>query len=161
MINYRVGNLFDDIGTYQMPYVLHIVNDIFRMGAGFVVPLGHRYPQNKKNYLALRHQFRIIPQGYALISKEIDATILNCVAQVGIYSKNNQVPFRVESLELALIEVKEYLTANDQNATILMPRIGCGLSKGRWADIEPIIKKYLDSFNVIVYTLPHEVHLFQ
>lgn len=160
MINYKVGNLFDDMASYKQPYILHIVNDIFTMGAGFVVPLSRKYPQTKKKYLALRNKFRVIPQGYVLLTKEHDATVINCVAQVGIYSKNNPIPFRAKSLEVALIGVEEYLTANDSNATILMPRIGCGLAKGRWADIEPIIQRYLNQFHVVVYTLPQETHLF-
>lgn len=157
MIYYKVGNLFHDVKLYKKPYMIHICNDSFKCGAGFIVPLYNRYPQTKQKYLALQKHFRVIPQGYVLVTKESDLTIFNCVAQVGIFSVNNPVPFKPKSLALALISIEEYLTANDVSATILMPRIGCGLAKGRWADIEPIIQQYLNRFNVNVYTLPHEV----
>jgi O-acetyl-ADP-ribose deacetylase (regulator of RNase III) len=34
-----------------------------------------------------------------------------------------------------------------------MPRIGCGIGGGNWEEVERIINKTLDNFQVEVYTL--------
>lgn len=46
--------------------------------------------------------------------------------------------------------------ALETNASVHMPRIGCGLAGGKWEAVEPIIREELVSkgVSVIVYDLP-------
>ncbi|EOD0827538.1 hypothetical protein ACTNRG_002353 [Listeria monocytogenes] len=41
--------------------------------------------------------------------------------------------------------------AKEQQASIHMPRIGCGLAGGKWEIIEPIIRKTLIANDIEVY----------
>ena len=64
-------------------------------------------------------------------------------------SKDGIPPIRYAALEDCLAELR--LRAVDMNASVHMPRIGCGLEGGKWSEIEPIILRMLLDVDVYVY----------
>ena len=155
MIKYKVGSLFDHL--YAGTILVHIVNNLGLFGKGFAYHLNKAYPENTKTYKkwAAEHGYNI-PQGAVLFYfSDDEVMIANCCAQSGIIGKNNPVPFKAESLELCLAKVAEL-----RPQRIVMPRIGCNLGGSTWNIVEPIIEKHLGQFDVEVFTLPNEVHLF-
>jgi O-acetyl-ADP-ribose deacetylase (regulator of RNase III) len=67
--------------------------------------------------------------------------VANMVGQCGIKTGSKGPPIRYEAVEKCLSKV--YQKAIELNASVHMPRIGCGLAGGKWSKIEPIIKKTL------------------
>ena len=84
-----------------------------------------------------------------------DIQIANMLAQNGLFHwKGNPKPIDYSAVESAL----RLLTwrAARQKATIHMPRIGCGLARGKWEEVEPLIKKAIvqEDVSIYVYDLP-------
>lgn len=76
------------------------------------------------------------------------------VAQFGFDFVNGQPPIRYKALQQCLNNVAVAATLLD--ASVHMPKIGCGIAGGDWSVIEPIITYTLESkgIPVFVYTLP-------
>ena len=78
-----------------------------------------------------------------------DIWIANLIGQHKIKKdENGNAPIRYEAVKVGLDQVGQF--AVDKNATIHMPRIGCGLAGGTWDKIEPLIKSTLVSKKVSV-----------
>jgi len=75
--------------------------------------------------------------------------VANMIAQAGIFSKNNVAPIRYDAVEGCLHHVATF--ARIKNASVHMPRIGCGLAGGEWSKIEPVLERTLDEIKVFVY----------
>ncbi|MGB3404346.1 MAG: hypothetical protein WBA77_16805 [Microcoleaceae cyanobacterium] len=88
------------------------------------------------------------------IKVEDDIFIANMIAQKGIKTSNNIPPIRYEAVENCLEKVA--IKANELNASLHMPRIGCGLAGGQWQNIEPIIIKTLIDNNLSVTVYDYE-----
>lgn len=67
--------------------------------------------------------------------------IANMLGQQGMRTGSNGVPIRFEAVRECL--EKLVLEAERLNASVHMPRIGCGLAGGKWDRVEPIIKETL------------------
>ena len=76
-------------------------------------------------------------------------TVANMIAQHDIISKNGVPPIRYEALEECLEKTAQ--KAVELEASIHMPRIGCGFAGGSWKTIEDIILKTIISKNIEVY----------
>jgi len=86
------------------------------------------------------------------VQVEKDIYVANLIGQRDIVpDANGQPPIRYKAVEEGLEKIA--LTAAKKNASIHMPRIGCGLAGGQWRLIEPLIKQKLINKNisVIVY----------
>ncbi len=70
------------------------------------------------------------------------------IAQHGIKAGSQEPPIRYLALEHCLIQVAD--RAKALQASVHMPRIGCGLAGGRWELVEPIIIKTLDARGIAV-----------
>lgn len=66
-------------------------------------------------------------------------SICNKLGQKGTKTGLKGAPIRYEAVERCL--EKLYKIAEENQASIHMPRIGCGLAGGKWECIEPIISK--------------------
>lgn len=66
-----------------------------------------------------------------------------------ISSSKEIPPIRYKAIEKALETLAK--EALELNASIHMPRIGCGLAGGKWEQIEPIIVRTLLANDVEVY----------
>jgi O-acetyl-ADP-ribose deacetylase (regulator of RNase III) len=71
------------------------------------------------------------------------------VAQKGMKTGSSGPPIRYNYLGECLSELAGI--AKSIEASIHMPRIGCGLAGGKWDKVEPLIVEHLDGLEVIVY----------
>jgi O-acetyl-ADP-ribose deacetylase (regulator of RNase III) len=67
--------------------------------------------------------------------------VANMVAQHGMRTGSKGPPIRYDAVARCLSTVADH--ALRLNASVHMPRIGCGLAGGRWERIEPIITETL------------------
>lgn len=85
-----------------------------------------------------------------MVEVDDDLWVCNMIGQHKIITNSKRIlPIRYEAVE----ECLEKLSAEalQLNASIHMPRIGCGLAGGKWEEIEPIIERTLLKNNVEVY----------
>lgn len=130
--------------------IAHICNDIGGWGKGFVMAISKRWKQPEHQYRtwhATKNDFAL--GEIQLVQVENDLFVANMIAQHGINS--TEKPIRYDAVELCLEKLSK--EAIKQNASIHMPRIGCGLAGGKWEEIEPIVEKTLltNDIDVFVY----------
>jgi len=148
-------NLFHVIGDATEPVhkpavIAHVCNTTGKWGAGFVIPLGNKYPKAKQDFLGSPtrplNDVSIIDCGNGIY-------VANMVAQEGTRAHQGQRPLRYGSLHVCLEEVQKF--AEGISATIHMPRIGAGLAGGEWPVIKSIIANTM-KVDTYVYTLDSE-----
>ena len=173
MITYINGDATDP-QVEGSKVIAHICNDIGAWGRGFVLSLSRKWPEAERGYRRWYQE-----QENTLANPELSDTITigvrqelgqvqyvrvdrhdngdyfdftyvaNMVAQHGIMTKDGGTPIRYEALERCLIDLAGF--ARDLDASIHMPRIGCGLAGGNWSEVEKIIERILGEFHVYVY----------
>lgn len=137
--------------------IVHICNDIGGWGAGFVKALSAKWSAPEKAYRAWHDMGFYFGRKFQLgqiqiIPVEGFTSVANMVAQRGLISKDNPKPLDVVALQQCLQLVGNY--AYIMNASVHMPRIGCGLAGGNWEeDVLPLIEEQLDGIDVYVYDL--------
>ena len=133
--------------------IVHICNDIGGWGKGFVMAISKRWKKPENQY---REWFKS-KDGFELgkvqfVQVEEDLWVANLIGQHKINKdENGNAPIRYDAIEDGLKEVSSF--AKENNASVHMPRIGCGLAGGKWEMIEPVILKTLseDNIEVTVY----------
>lgn len=133
--------------------IIHVCNDIGGWGKGFVMAISNKWPMPEKQY----REWHKSKQNFALgeiqlVKVEDDIWVANMIGQRDIKKgTEGNPPIRYEAVATALMKVAKFALAN--NATIHMPRIGCGLAGGKWEEMEKIIKAELimKEIAVIVY----------
>jgi O-acetyl-ADP-ribose deacetylase (regulator of RNase III) len=146
-INYVTGDATKPVGNGNK-IIVHICNDIGGWGAGFVLAISRRWKQPERCYRSLN--------GYKLgtielVKVEEDTWVANMIAQHDVRYKGNLPPIRYPALENCLMAVA--VEAKKLDASIHMPRIGCGLAGGTWAQVEQVISMTLADLPVTVYDL--------
>lgn len=63
------------------------------------------------------------------------------------------VPVRYEAMDTALGRLAD--KAAELNASVHMPRIGCGLAGGEWSRVEPLIAERLVRWGIAVTVYDH------
>lgn len=141
--------------------VAHICNDLGRWGKGFVLAVSKRWPEAKECYLAWHrtgedpcsasalNTFALGRVQFVVTTSPKNITVANMIGQRGIYTGSNGPPIRYDAVEQCLGKVGEM--ALRLEASIHMPRIGCGLAGGTWEKIGPIVESALKGFEVTVY----------
>ena len=130
--------------------ICHICNDIGAWGAGFVLALSARWSEPEDSYRVMSKDERKLGN-VSIVEVEDDILVANMIGQRGVgCDENGLPPIRYTAVRAALKSVNDLAT--QINATLHMPRIGCGLAGGRWEDIESIIKEVV-TVNVYVYDL--------
>ncbi|MFF4531687.1 macro domain-containing protein [Streptomyces sp. NPDC001407] len=156
-ITYVRGDATQPIGPGPK-IIAHVSNDSGGWGAGFVVALSRRWPQPEAAY---RQWYRDGTNGgfalgaVQLVGVEDGLWVANMIGQHGIRSRaRTTAPVRYDAVDQALASLAERALA--LSASVHMPRIGCGLAGGRWAEIEPLIGHRLtdQGVPVTVYDLP-------
>ncbi|MDR4891759.1 MULTISPECIES: macro domain-containing protein [unclassified Chryseobacterium] len=132
--------------------IAHICNDVGGWGKGFVLAVSRRWEEPEKEYRNWHH-FRS-KNNFALgeiqlVQVERYIYVANMVGQKGIKTGSKGVPVRYDAIEKGLEKLAN--EALELNASVHMPRIGCGLAGGKWEEIEPIIERTLLAKNVEVY----------
>jgi len=130
--------------------ICHICNDKGRWGAGFVLALSARWSDPEESYRNMPPETRTLGS-VMFVPVENDIVVANMIGQHDTCpDENGQPPIRYNAVRAALKGVNELATQID--ATIHMPRIGCGLAGASWDLILPIIEETC-TVNVYVYDL--------
>lgn len=137
----------------SLRYILQIVNDAGKYGAGFSGALSARWPKVETEYRSWwRARYGKLNLGDIQVIQVLsDLCVINMVAQHDVVSKDNPKPIDYKALQMCLakvgVEVSQY------NASIHMPRIGCQRAGGSWEEVEPLIDQELlkRGINVTVY----------
>lgn len=144
MIEYRTG---DATIPVERPVVIaHVVNDEGGWGAGFVVPLGRRYPAAERAYR------REVPSLGAVQWVEVEpgaVWVANLCAQRGFATRERPCALDYDALAKCLAALVHVAAG----ATVQMPRIGCGLAGGEWSRVEALIEA-AGLAKVVVLDLP-------
>lgn len=150
MIKYVEGDATKPLGDGRK-VIVHCVNDIGIWGRGFVLALSKRWPSVEESYRDWHSDGGCVLGGMLLVEAETNIYVANVVGQKGIARAGNRIPIRYEALEFGLFKLAHDI---DEDTTLHMPRIGCGLAGGSWDKVEPIIGRTLGRFNITVYDLP-------
>lgn len=132
--------------------ICHICNDIGGWGKGFVLAISKRWSEPEADY---RKWYKSNNDFYLgnlrFIQVEEELYVANMIGQRDIKTIHKIPPIRYEAVRDCLIKVEH--KARELNASIHMPRIGCGLAGGKWEKIEPIVENILvnNNINVFVY----------
>ncbi|MEV4505472.1 macro domain-containing protein [Streptomyces klenkii] len=121
--------------------IAHVCNDAGGWGKGFVLALSRRWPQPEAAYRQW-HRDRATNDfalgATQLVQVDADLWLANMIGQHGIRSRTSTArPVRYEAIDQALTTLAAHAT--ERNASVHMPRIGCGLAGGTWEEIEPLI----------------------
>lgn len=134
--------------------ICHICNDIGGWGKGFVLALSKRWTQPEEEYRAwyADHKNNDFALGAVqFVQVEPYIWVANMIAQRGIKRGSSGPPIRYEALGECLPKVAT--KALELNASLHMPRIGCGLAGGKWECVEPLLQEHLcaQGLAVVVY----------
>jgi O-acetyl-ADP-ribose deacetylase (regulator of RNase III) len=132
--------------------IAHICNDLGGWGKGFVMAISKRWPDPEIAYRAwhrnrAKNNFGLGEVQFVEVKPDI--WVANMIGQRGMKTGSNGPPIRYEAIEKCLDLVAR--KADELNASVHMPRIGCGLAGGRWDRVEPLILKELSAKSVVVY----------
>ena len=130
--------------------ITHICNDIGGWGKGFVTAISKRWKQPEQEYRDwFKNKEKFNLGEIQIVQAEGDIWVCNMIAQHKIITHSEVQPIRYDAVEECLLKLAD--EALQYNASVHMPRIGCGLAGGKWEEIEPIIKRTLLAKNVEVY----------
>ncbi len=137
-------------GTKGNKVIAHISNDIGGWGKGFVLAISKRWKEPEREYRAWYRS----GEGFGLGEIQVVQVspylwVANMIGQRGTKTGSKGVPIRYEAVEKCLEKLS--VEAKRLQASVHMPRIGCGLSGGKWGQIEPLIMKTLIANNVEVF----------
>lgn len=132
--------------------IAHICNDIGGWGKGFVTAISKRWKQPEIEYRQwFKNKENFNLGEIQIIQTEVDIWVCNMIAQHKIITHSLVPPIRHEAVEECLSRLAG--EALQINASVHMPRIGCGLAGGKWEEIESIIERTLLAKEVDVYII--------
>lgn len=131
--------------------ICHVCNDIGAWGKGFVLAISKRWKQPEARFREW-HARKTDPPfelgQVQFVQVEPHLWVANMIGQHGIRSGRNVTPIRYEAVTECLATVTR--KALEINASVHMPRIGCGLAGGEWSRIETIILETLGASGIAV-----------
>ncbi|WP_298900515.1 macro domain-containing protein [uncultured Psychroserpens sp.] len=146
-IQYIIGDATEPIGAGNK-IIVHVCNDIGGWGKGFVMAISKKWRTPEVSYrkwYASREFFELGEVQFVKVEPQV--WIANLIGQHKIRKdEDGNPPIRYEAILMGLHKVVE--EAEDLNASVHMPRIGCGLAGGTWDKIEPLIEKTLLKNNI-------------
>lgn len=154
-IKYIIGDATNpSVNKGEYSVICHCCNTLGAWGAGFVIPLGKRYPSAKQNYMAMIKTYgtseRLGKVGYAKVNSNI--VVANIMGQERIYTTSDgKIPLDYDALKEGFVNVYNKFSQINVPFTIHMPRIGCGLAGGKWEKVAKIIKDVFLKNNVDVF----------
>jgi len=140
----------------SLRYVLQVVNNEGKYGAGFSGALSARWPKIESEYRSWwRSRYGKLQLGDIQTLQILsDLVVINMVAQNGTVSPDNPKPIDYDALRECIAKAGKEIS--QFNASVHIPRIGCGLAGGKWEEVEKIVTDELlkRGINVTVYDLP-------
>lgn len=156
MITYLIGDATHPIGDGHK-VIAHVCNDLGGWGAGFVLALDKVSFNPHRSYVHWAREgydFELGAVQYVPIfsTTTVDnITVANMVAQRGYKGPDNPRPLSYSALVRCLIKVGHWAKLHD--ASVHMPRIGCGLGGGDWNIVSKQIEAVIH-VPTFVYDLP-------
>jgi len=162
----------------KVKIIVHICNDVGGWGKGFVMAISKRWKQPEIEYrnwyknkeveqtdtvrferLESRDKYsnekKFELGNVQFVKATHDIWVANMIAQRDIKpDKDGLPPIRYSFVSESLERVKQF--AKRQNASVHMPRIGCGLAGGQWTEIEELIND-----NLIAHEIETTVYDFE
>ncbi|MFE6778494.1 macro domain-containing protein [Streptomyces sp. NPDC057702] len=136
--------------------IAHICNDLGGWGRGFVLAISRHWPEPEREYRRW-HRERASNDfalgAVRLVRVRPDLQVANMVAQHGMRRGSGGPPIRYDAVASCLHAVAEHAVAHE--ASVHMPRIGCGLAGGTWDRVEPIINETLSARDIAVTVYDH------
>lgn len=120
--------------------IVHVCNDIGGWGKGFVLALSKRWEQPESEFRRWHRGGADVPFELGqvqFVSVEPSLWVANLIGQRGIRRSGGKPQVRYEAIRDGLGRVATF--AVEHEASVHMPRIGCGLAGGSWDEIEPLI----------------------
>jgi O-acetyl-ADP-ribose deacetylase (regulator of RNase III) len=148
-INYIRGDATQPAGDGNK-IIVHVCNDIGGWGKGFVLALSRRWPQPEMEFRKwYKSKVNFALGEVQIVQVEEGLWVANLIGQRNIKMASSGIPpVRYEAIAEGLSKVAVF--AEEKNATVHMPRIGCGLAGGTWEKMEPIIEAALVNSNIPV-----------
>jgi len=144
MIKYINGDLFTSKNS-----LAHCISKDFKLGAGIAKTFRRKYI---KEILKARNEMIDIEKSLVDVGKCLVADVGSCYVFNLITKKFYYEKPTLKSMESALENM--FAKAETINVeTIAMPRIGCGLDRLKWNDVEKLIIKHQGNIDVAVYSL--------
>ncbi|KAB8140059.1 macro domain-containing protein [Chloroflexia bacterium SDU3-3] len=134
--------------------IAHICNDIGGWGRGFVLAISRRWGAPETAYRAW-YQGRASNDfglgAVQLVAVERYIWVANMVGQRGTKTGSKGPPVRYDAVAACLMKLADLAQLHE--ASVHMPRIGCGLAGGSWDRIEPLVRSALldQGIDVTVY----------
>jgi O-acetyl-ADP-ribose deacetylase (regulator of RNase III) len=152
-INYVTGDATCPVGEGNK-IIVHICNDAGHWGAGFTASLDQRWfkPQVAFTHFKMLCVDEFLELGTVQVVKvEDDIWVVNLIGQHRTGNSGAIPPIRYQAVLKGLRRVARIASSRD--ASVHMPRIGCGLAGGTWNQIEPLIQQALinEGITVTVY----------
>jgi O-acetyl-ADP-ribose deacetylase (regulator of RNase III) len=154
-INYVIGDATQPVGDGPK-IIVHVCNDIGGWGRGFVVALSKRWPEPEQRYRAWHRgeekaPFALGEVQFVQVSEGV--WVANMIGQRDVRTFGGVPPVRYDAITKGLQRVAE--EAQRINASVHMPRIGCGLAGGNWEEVGRIVEQQLvnNGVPVTVYDL--------
>lgn len=151
-INYIKGDATAPVSE-NSKIIVHICNDIGGWGKGFVMAISKKWKLPEIKYREwFKNKIGFELGKVQFVQVENDIWVANLIGQHKINKdENGEAPIRYNAIEEGLKAVASFAIEN--NLSVHMPRIGCGLAGGTWEVIEPIILKTLseNDLEVTVY----------
>jgi O-acetyl-ADP-ribose deacetylase (regulator of RNase III) len=152
-INYSIGDAsLPDKGASPR-IIAHICNDEGGWGAGFVLALSRRSNLPEVYYRRWQKEGKPVPfsGGHLIIAPYMDDMLVaNMIAQHGCGpDAQGTPPIRYTWLINCLIRLRAI--AREMNASVHMPRIGCGLAGGTWDKVEIAVEFCLSRYDIPVF----------
>lgn len=163
-IKYIQGDATNPADT-KTKIIIHVCNDVGGWGKGFVMAISKRWKQPEAEYRNWFKSKELAPNdnvqferiesrdkysnekkfelgNVQFVKVSSDLWVANMIAQVNTKpDKDGLPPIRYVFVKECLERVTEF--AKRTNASVHMPRIGCGLAGGQWSEIEPLINHTL------------------
>ncbi|MEU1183364.1 macro domain-containing protein [Streptomyces sp. NPDC005820] len=136
--------------------IAHVCNDIGGWGKGFVLALSRRWPEPEASYRAWHRERASNDFGLGalqLVRVKPDVWVANMIGQRGVRTGSKGVPVRYEAIDTALARLADRVL--DLDASVHMPRIGCGLAGGKWSRVEPLVAERLVRRGIAVTVYDH------
>ena len=155
MLHYLRGDATDP-STSGPKIIAHICNDQGYWGKGFVLAISARWPQPEEAYRRWSQTKMDGEEPFSLGAVQLvavapDVWVANMIAQHGIRAKMGVPPIRYGALETCLHKLIRLALA--RQATLHLPRIGCGLAGGSWDKVSALLEKMVGSLEVYIYDL--------
>lgn len=130
--------------------IVHICNDIGGWGKGFVMAVSKRWKlpeQSYRNWYRSKENFFL--GAVQFVQVETDIWVANLIGQHKVNKdERGNVPIRYEAVLAGLDKIGVFAAEN--NATVHMPRIGCGLAGGTWDQIEPLLNSAIADRDILI-----------